>query len=214
MGKWPFILALSSLSGCVTGLPETGMAGHYSLAEGPDVAGELILTPDHRFSYALAAGALDERSQGRWEQDGPAACLFTDPRPVAPVFSRNVIAGKENEPRSLLVTWPGGEGIAGIDFRIGFRDGSVIDGYTQHDGWSMPSDDPRQAGGIELAVPMHSLQSPRFPLEEPDSGPWLFVLTPNDLGTVDFQHACITREGNGFALERDGGKMRFLRMQP
>tara|TARA_R110000782_G_scaffold127769_1_gene219366 strand:+ start:8975 stop:9214 length:240 start_codon:yes stop_codon:yes gene_type:complete len=49
---------------------DPGLIGHYRLAEGPDVAGELALIPDGRFRYALAAGALDEETQGRWKMVG------------------------------------------------------------------------------------------------------------------------------------------------
>ena len=48
-----------------------GMEGHYRAKAGPDVAAELLLRPDGSFAYALSAGALDEVSQGRWQdRDG------------------------------------------------------------------------------------------------------------------------------------------------
>jgi hypothetical protein len=214
MRWWSIILALGTLSGCVSATSGSGMAGHYRLAEGPDVAGELILAADGRFGYILAAGALDERAQGRWEQNGSAICLFTEPEPAPPLFSRDLSAPGDGESPDLVVTWPDGRGIAGVDFRLGFDDGSVIEGYTQEDGWSMPSGDDREPRWIELAVPMHGLNSPRFALDERDPGPWRFVLTPNDLGVVDFQGACLRREESGYMLERGAGKMRFVRAAP
>lgn len=214
MSRWPIILALGGLSGCVSAQPDTGMIGQYRLAEGPDAAGELILTADGRFSYALAVGALDERAQGRWEQNGSAICLFTEPTPVSALFSRDSTSRGEEGSRLLIVIWPSGDGIAGVDFRLGFDDGSIIDGYTQHDGWSMSPEDRRKPRWIELAVPMHGLNSPRFALDEQDRGPWRFVLTPNDLGVVDFQGACLRREESGYMLERGAAKMRFVRTDP
>jgi hypothetical protein len=213
MRWWSIILVLGGLSSCVSATSDPGMAGHYRLAEGPDVAGDLLLSADGRFRYALAAGALDERAQGRWEQNGETACLFTEPVPVPPVFSRESSAPAGGESRDLLVTWPGGGGIAGVDFRLGFDDGSFIEGYTQQDGWSMPSSDVRKPRWIELAVPMHGLNSPRFALDGRDRGPWRFVLTPNDLGLVDFQGACLRREESRYILERGEGEMRFVRAE-
>ncbi|MDG2003618.1 MAG: hypothetical protein P8J20_09840 [Novosphingobium sp.] len=187
------------------------LLGYYRLAEGPDVAGRLALTPDGKFRYALTAGALDEKAQGRWERKGPTICLFTEPRPVLPVFSEASVEASKGQDRTLLVAWPDGTGIAGVEFRLGFEDGSVIEDYTQYDGWTMPHGEDRKPIWIELAVPMHGLESPRIKLDDRDGEAWRFVLTPNDLGVADFQGACLKREENGYVLERKGGTMRFVR---
>jgi len=213
MRWWPVILALGSLPGCVSPMSDSGLPGNYRLTEGPDVAGRLAISADGRFRYDLAAGALDEAAEGRWEGNGSAICLFTEPRPVPPVFSR--VTGEQGEDRAqtLLVTWPDGSGIAGVDFRIGLDDGSVIADYTQYDGWTMPPNETRKPVWVELAVPMHGLKSPRFALDGQDRGPWRFVLTPNDLGIVDFQGECLRREGNGYVLDREGGTMHFAKVE-
>jgi hypothetical protein len=39
------------------------------------------------------------------------------------------------------------------------------------------------------------------------------VLTPNDLGLVDFQGACLRREETRYLLERGEGEMRFVRAE-
>lgn len=210
MRSWPILLALTGLPACVSMAPGSGLAGSYRLAEGPDAAGQLVLTPGGRFTYVLTAGALDEHAHGRWEQDGSAACLFTEPRPKPPVFTRTASA-EATEPGKLLVTWPDGSGIAGVDFRLGFEDGSTLADYTQYDGWTTPPDDERAVRWIELAVPMHGLKSPRFEIAEQDRGPWHFTLTPNDLGIVDFRGECLKSVGDRYLLERDGGAMRFVR---
>ncbi|MGE3693276.1 MAG: hypothetical protein AB7F98_18015 [Novosphingobium sp.] len=182
--------------------------GHYRVSEGPDVAGALIIGTDHRFKYMLAAGALDEHAQGSWYREGSRVCLRTEPRPVPPVFS--IAAEPQSAQEStLMVTWPDGQGIALVDFRIGFELGEPQQGYTQTYGWSMPEDDNRVPRWIELSVPMYRIKSPRFALSGLNKVH--AILTPNDLGVVDFQGACLEKRGDAYVLHREEGDMRLLK---
>ena len=81
--------------------------------------------------------------------------------------------------------------------------------YTQEYGWSMPEGDTRTPRWIELAVRMFSLASPRFPLD--GQGAIRAVLTPNDLGTVDFHGACLEALGKDYVLHRPDGDLRLVR---
>jgi len=189
----------------------SSLTGRYRLSEGPDVAGALEILPDHRFRYMLAAGALDERSEGRWVRQGPRVCLFTEPRPVPPVFALSATPPAQPQETGLLVTWPNGRGIAGVDFVLGFASGEPLTGYTQSYGWSMPEGDRRRPTWVELSVPMHNLKSPRIALD--GKARVHVVLTPNDLGLVDFQGECLEMRGNAFFLRRGGGEMRFMRQR-
>src|SRR3546814_17820692 len=67
---------------------DSPFVGEYSLAEGPDVGGGLLIRSDGRFQYMLAAGALDERAEGRWEMRGETICLTTEPQPAQPEKSK------------------------------------------------------------------------------------------------------------------------------
>lgn len=205
------ILGLGLLSGCVTPAESPIGPGSFRLAEGPDSAGQLVLEGDRHFTYVLTAGALDEHSHGRWEAADGKACLYTEPKPVPPRFARLAVPIGNEASGHLLVAGPDREAIPGVDFRIGFADGSIIEDYTQHDGWTLPEEARSAARWIELFVPMHEIVSPRFELAEGDAGPWHFELKPNDLGVVDFQGACLTRVGDAYTLERRGGTMRFVR---
>lgn len=204
------IIGLALLSSAASA--DTGLAGRYRLAEGPDVAGGLEITADHRFRYGMSAGALDERSSGRWVADGAKVCLFTDPRPVPPAFALAAAPPAEPQTGTLLVTWPNGRGIAGVDFVLGFAAGDPIEGYTQTYGWSLPQGETRLPAWVELAVPMHALKSPRIALD--GRAKVHVVLTPNDLGVVDFQGECFEAQGQAFVLKRGGGEMRFRRAEP
>ena len=187
--------------------------GHYRVAAGPDMAGGLEIAAGHRFRYAFGGGALDEQAAGRWVQQGAKVCLYTEPRPVLPQFTLTPRSAPSDAAPTLLVKWPNGRGIAGVDVVVGFDHGEPLTGYTQDYGWTMPQDDSRVPRWIELAVPMHGLKSPRLALDGEARGTINVLLTPNDLGVVDFQGACLDARGNAFFLQRGGGEMRFVRVR-
>jgi hypothetical protein len=188
------------------------LVGRYRAAEGPDVAGQLELRSDGRFDYALAAGALDEAAQGRWEQRGDMACLTTEPTPVPPVFQPK--APPADQEATVLVTWPprpdgGSRGVPGVDFVIGFDTGEPVTGYAQEDGWSLPADERRTPRWIELTEPIHGVALARTAF----AGKFLAVLVPNDIGVVNFQGACLEQTARGVVLHRAEGEMRFVRAE-
>ena len=78
------LLLAATLIAAPVAAQDNAFVGEYSLAEGPDVGGGLLIRNDGRFQYMLAAGALDERAEGRWDVRGEAICLTTDPKPVPP----------------------------------------------------------------------------------------------------------------------------------
>ncbi|MEO0032623.1 MAG: hypothetical protein RIS94_2381 [Pseudomonadota bacterium] len=182
--------------------------GEWRADEGPDVAAQLVLTRDGRFDYALAAGALDEQAAGIWERMDGRACLTTQPKPVPPEWLR---AAPAADGPTVMVTWPGGEGIAGIDLRVGFDSGPPIESYTQYYGWTLPTDEARVPRWIELADPVHGIAGPRFPLADGDHRRLKVTLVPHDLGVVDFQRACIDVTGDRAVLHRREGDFRFVR---
>ena len=202
--------AMLMLASAQPALADGDPAGRYRLSDGPDVASELILLPDGRFQYFLMAGALDEQAEGQWTRDGANVRLTTMPEPVPPVFSQGSAIDGE-DPYFILVTWPNGRGIAGIDVRIGFDEGDLIDDYTQSYGWSLPADEPRTPRWIELSEPMHGLKSPRFPVD--GAKKLRFILTPNDLGVVNFRGALGVVDGDRLRLQREGGTMDFGRVK-
>ncbi len=186
--------------------------GLYRLRGEPDVASELFIRPGGTFAYFLAAGALDEQAEGRWRRDGDAIFLTTEPRPVAPVFSAGAAELSETAALTLRVVWPDGRGIAGVDLRVGFSEGGAVDDYTQEDGWSLPPEERRTPAWVELSVPMHGLDSPRFPIDPGRANLLTFLLTPNDLGTVDFQDLRLDLEAGRLLMHRGGATLSYERI--
>jgi len=190
------------------------LVGDYRLAEGPDVGGGLRIAADGSFEYGLAAGALDEYSSGRWERQGEAACLITDPKPVAAQFEKAEPVAVEGAVPTIFATWPNGEAISGIDFVIGFDSGEPVEGYTQYNGWTLPDDERRVPRWIEVREDIYGITAPRFDLGEADRGRLHVRLIPNDLGRIDLSGACIeARDGGAVVLHRREGDMRFVRME-
>lgn len=190
---------------------ERSPAGDYRLVGEQDVASGIRLSPDGRFQYFLSAGALDERAEGRWSAAGGVVALVTEPKPVPPLFRQAEPKTTDSAALTVGVNSPEGRGIAGVDLRIGFDDGTAIDSYTQEDGWSLPAEERRTPRWIELAVPMHGLASPRFPIDLTAGNALSFTLIPNDLGVLDFEGMTVRAEKKALVVERGGGRLRYER---
>ena len=208
----PFLFALVLLLGSPAGVAAPGPAGDYRLTGEQDVASGLRLQPDGHFQYFLIAGALDEQAEGRWAVADGIVTLVTEPKPVPPVFSRGAPGRSKKAALSVKVSSPGGGGIAGVDLRIGFDEGAPVEAYTQEDGWSLPADEKRIPRWIELAVPMHALASPRFPIDLARGNALAFTLVPNDLGIVDFDGVKVEKAGSALVMHRWGGRLRYERV--
>lgn len=193
---------------------DSPFVGEYSLSEGPDVGGGLLIRNDGRFQYMLAAGALDERAEGRWEMRGDTICLTTDPKPVPPAFEKAELVEVDGAIPTLFVSWPNGRGIAGVTFTIGFDSGDPVEDYTQNYGWNLPEDDKRIPRWIEVREPIYDVTAPRYELAAADDGKLHVTLIPNDIGVVAFDGACLAAGEDGRTiLHRAEGDMRFRKLQ-
>src|SRR6516162_5040578 len=69
------LLAALSCSAAACTPADPSLAGHYYLRGVMEVGSELLLTPDGRFQYMLAYGALDELASGCWTRNGGVVTL-------------------------------------------------------------------------------------------------------------------------------------------
>jgi hypothetical protein len=184
-------------------------AGRYRVAEGPDTAGMLDLRADGTFRYFLSEGALDEQAEGTWSETGGDIRLTTAPKPVAPSWARGPDGGEGSA--TIHVILADGRELAGIDFRLGLADGASMAGYTQAEGWSFAPGGERRIAWVELYEPIHGIASQRFAIDPPAAGGLVFVLTPNDIGMVDFNAAPLHRRSDDFVLDRRGRELRLVR---
>jgi len=190
---------------------EQSPVGEYRLVGEQDVASGLRLRADGRFQYFLSAGALDEQAEGRWTSERGLVTLVTEPKPVSPRFEQASPGRTDSAALAVKVSSPEGRGIAGVDLRIGFDRGEPVDAYTQEDGWSLPPEERRAPQWIELGVPMHRLAPTRFPIDPAAGNALAFTLVPNDLGVLDFTGVTIRVAKNALLVERDGGRLHYVR---
>jgi len=192
--------------------PPASPVGRYRLQDGPDVASEIRITADHRFEYALAAGALDEYASGTWRRDGRQIRLTTLPKPVAPVFSPGKAVRTAAAPLTLHVVWAQGREMNGVDFSIECDSGPPLTDYIASDeGWSLPPEETRRPVAVTLALPMFHLVSQRFPIDPAQANELTFVLTPHDMGRIDFQDLPVDVERGRLVVHREGGLMNYVR---
>lgn len=200
------------LASAIPAVADPGPEGRYRLRGEQDVASELAIFADGTFDYFLAAGALDERARGRWRREAGAIFITTEPRPTPAAFTAGEAALSEAAPLTLQVVWPDGRGIAGIDLRVGFADGGAVESYTQEDGWSLPAGERRTPAWVELSVPMHGLASPRFAVDPASANRLTFVLTPKDLGIVDFKELRLDLKPGRLLMQRGVATLRYERI--
>lgn len=185
--------------------------GRYRIAEGPDIASELEIGSDGRFTYFLSSGALDEHAKGRWQAIDSGIFLFTEPKPVPPVFTAHPPTRTPGGNVSVSVAWPNGRGIAGIEFRMGFATGEPLSGHTQEDGWTLPANEHRVPLWIVLAEPIHGIISPRFPIDATKGNVLRFSLIPNDMEVYDFEAAEVEILPGALRLHRGATILRYVR---
>lgn len=208
----PSVCVLSLFGSAALSKPP--LVGNYRLSAGPDVIGELLLQSDGRFRYVLGAGALDEHAEGRWVAGNALVRLYTTPRPKAATFTAGSQSVTTEGPLKLLIKWPNGSGIAGVDFKVGFDAGEPQVGYTQDYGWTMSPEEHRIPRWVEFVEPIHGTTSPRFTFDLRAGNVLTYVLTPNDLGTADFDGTLVERVEDHLVMHQRLGDLTFVRAEP
>jgi hypothetical protein len=192
--------------------PAADPVGRYRLRDGPDVASELIVSRDGRFEYALAAGALDEYAKGRWRRVGNEIRLTTTPKPVPPSFAAGAVKKADGAPLVLHVLWPDGRDAIGIDLKLEFDSGPPLVTYVGGpDRWTLPEGETRQPVAVTLALGMFGFVSQRFPIDAAKANELTFVVTPHDLGRVDFQDLPLEISRGALVMHRGKARLTYVK---
>lgn len=187
------------------------VAGEYFHSEMEMVAG-IRLDADGTFLYGLTVGSLDERGQGRWTASGNRIELVSDPRPVAPAITPGDVEAASGQPFALRLLGPNGSDVPGVDLLIEFAEGEPLVSYTDGGAWTLPADETRTPKFVTFSKLSYRINSGRLPLAAKPGTVANFILTPNDLGMVDFTGAVAELDGDTLTLHRpDGGTMTFER---
>lgn len=192
----------------------TDPAGHYRLREGPDVVSQLDIRRDGTFEYGLIAGALDEYATGRWRRVAGGIRLSTVPKPVPPAFSAGPAGRTADAPLRIHVLWPDGRDAIGTGLVLDFASGPPLDTYIGGpDGWTLPAGETRRPIAVTLALRMFGFTSPRFPIDAARANDLTFVITPHDLGRVDFEDLPLDVLPDRLVMHRGGGALTYERQR-
>lgn len=215
MTKWLWrLLTLLLLIAPMPSSAQPIAPGLYHAAQGPEMAAQLEIRADGHFSYALSYGALDEQAEGIWTATEKGITLTTQPKPKKPLFRLDHEGREGIAPFHILVLGPNGQGIAGVDIRLGFESGAIMTGYTQDYGWTLGQSALGTPLWIELVEPIHGLISPRFMIGNATRS-MTVTLIPNDLGVAAFEHTLFEAKGEGeYVLHHPMDKIRFRLAQP
>jgi len=184
--------------------------GLFRDAGGPDTASMLEIGKDGHFRYSLSEGAVDEGAEGRWTCADGVLLLTTEPTPKPAAFRLDKVTHGEEASFAVIVTWPNGEPIAAVDFRIAFDEGEPVEGYTQTYGWARDFGE-RMPRTVQFAEPFYGTVSPVFPVPQGKGIKLHIVLEPGDMGTAAFSKTRVRVEGERLLLEWRGRDLPYER---
>jgi hypothetical protein len=210
------LLALSIMpvtAAAQIGPPRPGpscLAGEYDGGQ-TEMAARLNLGADHRFSYMLSYGALDEAAEGKWEEAGPGGLSLTSDATVPPAFTFDRQAAGKPGLLQLALDVPSGISRQYFNAIVRFADGRIIQRQFAEEGLELelaPGDRPV---GVTLLLPVFDLQSENFALSPETAGEAHFRFAPNDLGKVAFAGTLLRFDKQDLLLERHERSIRFRR---
>ncbi|WP_114521355.1 hypothetical protein [Altererythrobacter sp. ZODW24] len=205
------LAALAALGFTSPSFAQASAAGEYRVPGSLEMFLGLRLNEDGTYQFALSVGALDKRSSGTWEQDGQQVTLTTTPKPVPPEFERAANDEAADAP-FIMVAWPNGNGVPGVDIVLGCGEDTVLRDYTQYDGWSPPEGACATPEWVELTEGIHEIKSPRFDISG-ETGALRFTLVPNSFGVLDMTGTTGVLEGEALSLSFMGSTENFVRVR-
>lgn len=184
------------------------LAGLYDGSQ-TEVAAALELAPEGRYRYRLSYGALDEWSVGTWTQVDGAVVLHSDPF-TAPEFASSTSANPSGK-LSVKLVLPDGFDPQYFAMNVYRKDGSasIVDLASGSLDLAM-GDNP--VVSVRPVLPVMDLLGPAFSVLD-GGADMTIAFKPNDLGFVGFSREAMTRNGDGFELQRHGVTLRFRRVQ-
>jgi hypothetical protein len=186
------------------------LAGEYD-GHAMEIGGGLRLEADGRFNYGLAYGAIDEAAEGRWESDGSAVYLTSDP--VTPPRFVLVSEGPASAPGPanefhVALDLPNGISRQYFDVLLTLEDGKHMQRQMSEDGLVVPLEAGEKVVAIRIVLPVFELESDRYPVTGSEAR---VRFEPHDLGKVAFAHEKLALDGGALVLQRYDRAIRFRR---
>jgi hypothetical protein len=189
---------------------ERNVAGHYYLQGEREVGSELLLTPDGRFQYMLAYGALDETSAGQWRVENGSVVLQTDGIAHPPSVTLRRFSGRATGSIRVFVHDTLGRPVSGIEVDVvGPRSGTSRARTTKG---ICVLHFARNDAPTEISVGYDVMDfMVAFPLKAPAADEYHFVFNPGDLGTRRFDGDTLRIEEDAVIITRNDHAMRYIR---
>jgi hypothetical protein len=206
------LLATSAAAQPTVGPPSPAdqcLAGDYD-GHATEIGGGLRLEPNGRFRYGLAYGAVDEEAQGRWESDGSAVYLTSDP--ITP--PRFTLVNEGPAPAGefrVAMDVPNGISRQYFDVLLMLSSGKHMQRQMTEDGLVVALEPGEKVVSMRLLLPVFDLESDRFNLAAGAASEVRVRFEPNDLGKVGFAHERLAIEGGALVLQRYDRAIRFRR---
>lgn len=188
------------------------LAGTYD-GHQMEMGAMLRLTPDGRFDYGLAYGALDEAGQGSWTLKDGKVLLTSDP--VTP--PRFVFTGqKSGAVGALDIALEVPKGISPQYFNgvATPTKGEPKGGQFGENGrLSLPVDPADPPHSVRVFLPMFELASDPVPVDPSKGYALSFRFEPNDIGKADFRETALTIDKGDLVFDRFGRTIRFRKVE-
>ncbi|MGK5026624.1 hypothetical protein [Janthinobacterium sp. RB2R34] len=181
------------------------LPGRYGLKRKIEVASQIVLRADGRFSYELLYGATEEAAQGRWSVRGGELVLQGDAASRAAPFVLQAPRGGDavDGPASVIVEYRD-EPVAGIALLALGDAPQLARGVSSEQPWPVPF-----AGPLRHLVLSHpETGRATIALAKRRGGLLRFLVYPPPAGLRDF-HAVIGIEEGRLLWDRDGQLIRY-----
>lgn len=185
------------------------LPGRYGLKRKIEVASQIVLRADGRFSYELLYGASEEAAQGRWSVRGGELVLQGDAASRAAHFVLQPARRGDavDGPASVIVEYRD-EAVAGIALLALGDAPQLARGVSGEQPWPVPF-----AGPLRHLVLSHpETGRATIALAKHRGGLLRFMVYPPPAGLRDF-HAVIGIEDGKLLWDRDGQLIRYDKVQ-
>ena len=186
------------------------LAGTYRLRGEREMASQILLRADGRFTYALAYGAMDEEGAGTWRPGDGDVVLQSDGVARAPSVTLQSARGTTTDSVVVLVVDTAGMPVHGIEVdAVQPRRGTSFARTSRgrHVITFAKGDAP-----TELSVGYDVLNfMVNFPIDGKPKAVYRFVFDRGDLGRYRFEGERLSVEDTTLVLVRNGHRMRYVR---
>lgn len=191
--------------------PVDDLVGTYDGGQ-TEIGAGLQLGADGRFQYFLSYGAIDEMASGSWAPADDGIVLDSDPV-TAPAFELFDSKSGSSSAFDLALDLPERIPAQFFEAELWFSDGSAVREEFDEPNLHLKLPKGKSVTGVVLLFPIYLIASEQFTVPA-NTASMHFRFAPNDLGSVDFDHQVLLRDGDAFLLSRYDRTLQFRKEAP